>query len=72
MYISDLQMRINQKADCLCSKERKLLKSMKFPKEYEEKVDFKKLNFEAMKPWIAKRVTDLLAIEDEVLVAYIY
>lgn len=45
---------------------------MKFPKEYEEKVDLKKLKFEAMKPWIAKRVTDLLGIEDEVLVAYIY
>ena len=45
---------------------------MKFPKEYEQKVDFKKVNIEAMKPWIAKRVTELLGIEDEVLVGYIY
>lgn len=48
------------------------MKSMKFPKEYEQKVDFKNVKIEAMKPWIAKRVTDLLGIEDEVLVGYIY
>ena len=56
----------------LSSKEKKLLKSMKFPKEYEQKVDLAKVNMEALKPWIAKRVTELLGIEDEVLVGYIY
>lgn len=55
-----------------CSKEKKLLKSMKFPKEYETKVDLKKVNWEVMKTWIATRVTELLGVEDEVLVGYVY
>ena len=56
----------------LCSKEKKLLKSMKFPKEYDQKVDLKKVKWEVMKTWIATRVTELLGAEDEVLVGYIY
>ncbi len=56
----------------VCSKQKKLLKSMKFPKEYEEKADLKKVNWDVMKPWIASRVTELLGVEDEVLIAYIY
>mgnify|MGYP001072077662 CR=1 FL=1 len=54
-------------------KEKKLLRSMKFPPEYSQKVDPTKVNWEVMKPWIAKRVTELLGgLEDEVLIAYIY
>ena len=46
---------------------------MKFPPEYSQKVDPTKVNWEVMKPWIAKRVTELLGgLEDEVLIAYIY
>ena len=56
----------------VCSKERKLLKSMKFPKEFETKLDLRHVNWEAMKGWIAKRVTELLGVEDEVLIAYIF
>ena len=55
-----------------CSKEKKLLKSMKFPKEYELKVDLKPVNWEAIKGWVAKRATELLGVEDEVLIAYIF
>lgn len=55
-----------------CSKEKKLLKSLKFPKEYELKVDFKVVNWEVMKSWMAKRVTELLGLEDEVVIGYIY
>lgn len=54
------------------NKEKKLLKTMKFPAEYSQKVNATKVNWEVMKPWIAKRVTELLGIEDEVLIAYIY
>lgn len=36
-------------------------------------VDLRKVNWEVMKPWIARRVTELLGgLEDEVLIAYIY
>lgn len=45
---------------------------MKFPPEFSQKVDPTRINWEVMKPWIAKRVTELLGIEDEVLIAYIY
>ena len=45
---------------------------MKFPKEYEEKVNLKPVNWEAIKGWVAKRATELLGVEDEVLVAYIF
>lgn len=48
------------------------MKSLKFPKEYELKVDFKAVNWEVMKSWIAKRVTELLGLEDEVVIGYIY
>ena len=54
-----------------CSKERKLLKSGKFPAEYSLPVDRKKINWEVMKQWITKRVTELLGIEDEILVLFI-
>ena len=55
-----------------CSKDRKLLKTLKFPKEYDLKVTLKAVNWEVMKSWIAKRVTELLGLEDEVVIGYIY
>lgn len=55
-----------------CSKDRKLLKSMKFPKEYSLKIDVTKVNWEIMKEWTAQRVTQLLGMEDEVLIGYIH
>lgn len=55
-----------------CSKEKKLMKTMKFPKEYSLKVDVTKVNWEIMKEWSAQRVTQLLGMEDEVLIGYIH
>ncbi|KAI6040925.1 hypothetical protein EDC04DRAFT_2990287 [Pisolithus marmoratus] len=51
-------------------KELKLLKSMKFPPEFEKKVDMKKVNMEIIRPWIAKKVTELVGFEDEVVIEY--
>ena len=46
---------------------------MKFPAEFGTKVDLTKVNWDTMKPWIAKRITELLGgLEDEVLIAYVY
>jgi serine/arginine repetitive matrix protein 1 len=58
----------------LCySKDRKLLKSLKFPNEFQTKVELQKVNWEVMKSWIATRITELLGgVEDEVLIAYVY
>lgn len=70
-------------------KELKLLKTMKFPPEFDKKVsrsplgdqqhsyrlpfsqvDMKKVNLQVIKPWIAKKVTELVGFEDEVVVEY--
>lgn len=56
-------------------KEKKLLKSLAktFPKEYSQKVDLTKVNWEVMKTWIAKRLTELLGgVEDDVLIGYVF
>merc|ERR1712048_543995 len=54
-------------------KQKKLLKSMRFERGLEEKVDMEKVNLDVVKPWIQKRITELLGgIEDEVLIAYIF
>ncbi|KAJ8550795.1 hypothetical protein K7X08_000165 [Anisodus acutangulus] len=54
------------------NKQAKLLKSHKFPPELEHLVDMTKVKMDVMKPWIAKRVTELIGFEDEVLINFIY
>lgn len=57
------------------NKEKKLLKTLakSFPQEFETKVDLTRVNWEAMKPWIARRLTELLGgVEDDVLIGYVY
>lgn len=53
------------------SKQKKLMKSMKFPKELDLKVDPAKVNWLVMMEWVAKRVTQLLGVEDDVLIQFI-
>jgi serine/arginine repetitive matrix protein 1 len=48
------------------------LKTLKFPKEYDLKVDVNKVNWEVIKGWVAKRITELLGVEDEVLIGYVF
>ena len=65
---------VQHRPDILCvsrSKDAKLLKTLKFPKEYDLKVDLKKVNWEVMKGWVAKRITELLGLEDEVVIGYV-
>ncbi|KAH3736285.1 hypothetical protein DPMN_042848 [Dreissena polymorpha] len=53
-------------------KKKKLMKQMKFSENVETKVDMTKVNVDTMKPWIATRVTELLAAEDDVVVEFVY
>lgn len=70
-------------------KEKKIMKSTKFPANFSVKVQFKcvnmhsiianlwqvdmkKVNMEVIQPWITKKVTDLLSLEDDVLINYIF
>ncbi|CAH9094285.1 unnamed protein product [Cuscuta europaea] len=54
------------------NKQAKLLKSQKFAPELEHLVDMAKVKMDVMRPWIAKRVTEFVGIEDEVLINFIY
>ncbi|KAF9051471.1 PWI domain-containing protein, partial [Panaeolus papilionaceus] len=60
-------------------KELKLLKTMKFPAEFEKKVrkgilviqvDMRKVNMTVIRPWIAKKIIEYIGFEDEVVVEY--
>ncbi|KAI0724881.1 PWI domain-containing protein [Fomitopsis betulina] len=51
-------------------KELKLLKTMKFPVEFEKKVDMRKVNLSVIRPWVVKKIVELVGFEDEVVVEY--
>ncbi|KAG7293330.1 hypothetical protein NEMBOFW57_003378 [Staphylotrichum longicolle] len=50
----------------------KLLKSTKFPPEFNQKVDMQKVNVQVMKKWIANRVIEILGSEDDVVIELIF
>lgn len=52
-------------------KEKKLMASMKFPANFSQKVDMKKVNLPMIEPWITERITHYMGFEDDVLVEYI-
>ncbi|RGB40561.1 PWI domain-containing protein, partial [Rhizophagus diaphanus] len=53
-------------------KQKKLLKSMNFPSEFNQKVDLKKVNLTVIRPWVAQKIVELLGGEDEVVVNYVF
>ncbi|KAI9495109.1 serine/arginine repetitive matrix 1, partial [Zychaea mexicana] len=54
------------------NKNKKLLKSMDFPPEFDEKVNMTKVKFDVIKPWITTRVTELLGFEDELVINFAF
>ncbi|THD20160.1 hypothetical protein D915_008941 [Fasciola hepatica] len=52
-------------------KKKKLMKTMKFGENLSQKVDMTRVNLDCIKPWIIKRVTELLNFEDEVVWDYV-
>ncbi|KAL8729826.1 MAG: hypothetical protein Q9166_004467 [cf. Caloplaca sp. 2 TL-2023] len=46
----------------------RLLKQTKFPPEFSQKVDMKKVNVEVMKKWIAGKISEILGSEDDVVI----
>jgi len=54
------------------NKEKKLLSQLKFPNEYNTKVDMTKVEIDVIKPWISQQITKLLGFEDEVLIGYVF
>ncbi|KAG9082488.1 hypothetical protein FRC06_004971 [Ceratobasidium sp. 370] len=51
-------------------KENRLMRSLTFPPEFNQKVDMRKVNLQVMRPWITKKVVELVGFEDEVVVEY--
>jgi len=45
-----------------------LLRQTKFPPEFNQKVDMKKVNIEVMKRWIAGKISEVLGSEDDVVI----
>ncbi|CAE7439166.1 Srrm1 [Symbiodinium microadriaticum] len=54
--------------------EQKIIKEMqknkRFPDHYAQKVDISKVSMDVMKPWIAKRITEMLGFEDDIVVDF--
>ncbi|OCT54878.1 hypothetical protein CLCR_02955 [Cladophialophora carrionii] len=48
--------------------DQKLLRQTKFPPEFNQKVDMKKVNIEVMKRWIAGKISEILGSEDDVVI----
>ncbi|SLM37778.1 pwi domain mrna processing protein [Lasallia pustulata] len=46
----------------------RLLKQTRFPPEFSQKVDMKKVNVEVMKKWIAGKISEILGSEDDVVI----
>ncbi|GBE59025.1 pwi domain-containing protein [Babesia ovata] len=58
------------KTPFLAGKERELLESKKWPACFSQSVDITKVQIDAFKPWITRRVTELMGVEDEIVVDY--
>lgn len=45
---------------------------MKFSDNLNQKVDTKLVKLDVLRPWVVKRITTILGMEDEVVVEYIF
>jgi hypothetical protein len=54
------------------NKEKRLIKSIKFPAEFSKRVQLSRVNIAVIKPWIMDQVTTLLGFEDEVVVEMVF
>ncbi|SPO23444.1 uncharacterized protein UTRI_02123 [Ustilago trichophora] len=52
------------------NKQTVLLRKLKFPPHFDVKVDMRKVELSVMKPWIARRIIELLGFEDDVVLEY--
>ncbi|KAK4070335.1 hypothetical protein Trihar35433_4802 [Trichoderma harzianum] len=46
----------------------RLMKSTKFPTEFNQKVDMQKVNLQVIKKWIANKISEILGSEDDVVI----
>ncbi|WVQ77933.1 hypothetical protein IAT38_000013 [Cryptococcus sp. DSM 104549] len=48
------------------------IKATKFPPHFSEKVDLRKVNVNVLRSWVAEKVTELIKIEDDIVVEYVF
>ena len=48
-----------------------MLKTMKFPDNFEHKVDTKKINQDVIKAWVTQKIYSMLKFDDEILVGFV-
>ena len=54
----------------LRNKQKKLFASRSWPKEFAEKIDMSRVSIESLRPWVEKRINELLGNEDEIVFEY--
>jgi len=47
------------------------MKTMKFPDNFEEKVDTKKINRDVVQAWVTQKIYSLVKFEDEILAGFV-
>lgn len=52
-------------------KEKKLMKQMKFGDCLTQQVDMSKVKLDVLKPWITQKITEILNMEDDVVIEYV-
>lgn len=52
--------------------DQKLLRTTKFPPEFNTKVDMKKVNIQIIKKWVADEVAKILQNEDDVVIELVF
>ncbi|EER09223.1 serine/arginine regulated nuclear matrix protein, putative [Perkinsus marinus ATCC 50983] len=50
--------------------DQKLMATMKFPKSFDKRVDLNRINVDVLRPWITDRITDIIGMEDEIVIDY--
>ena len=48
------------------------MKQMKFGDCLSKRVDMSKVKLDVLRPWISQKITDILHIEDDVVVEFVY
>lgn len=51
-------------------KMKKLIRNSKFPKNFFKKVNLKKVQLSVFRPWITRRITELLGVEDDIVIEF--
>ncbi|KNE61195.1 hypothetical protein AMAG_06945 [Allomyces macrogynus ATCC 38327] len=54
------------------NKEQKLLKSIKFPAVYAQPINVHAINMDAMRDWAAKRIFELLGVDDDIVTEMVF